>query len=231
VLHGQRVGGVEVLRLLAFALGVVVVVATALGLHSSARAQSGPSRVFDRTLLCTTLVQAGIRELDVNASSVVRGQVDYQGQKALPSAGLGTGGPVSSGPGQPSAGGVTLVSGRAGPARAEGGSYFAVAGTHCERSARRVPLSPRGLQGGRASPLGDSYECVPPRTILVRARAVFRTPTRLRLSRGSGSLSSGAAVREFSFAARTLSGKPLVYADVSETGKARLFTASSCVRD
>jgi hypothetical protein len=230
VLHGQRVGGVEVLRLLAIALGLVVG-ATALGLRSSAHAQSVPSRVFDRTLVCTTLVQAGIRELDVNASSVVRGQVDYQGQKALPSAGLGTGGPVSSGPGQPSAGGVTLVSGRAGPARAEGGSYFLVAGTHCQRSARRVPLLPSGLEGGQASPLGEAYECFPPRTILVRARAVFRSPTRLRISRESGSLWTSAAVREFSFAARTLSSKPLVYADVFDTGKARLFIAPNCVRD
>jgi hypothetical protein len=222
---------VEVVRVLAVALGVVVG-ATAFGVHSSARAQSGPSRVFDRTLLCTTLVQAGIRELDVYASSVVRGQVDYQGQKALPAARLGTGGPVSSGPGQPSAGGVTLVSGRAGSAREEGGSYFGVAGTHCKRSAMRVPLSPRGLEGGQASPLGsDAFECLPPRTILVRARAVFRSPTRLRIDRRSGSLGTSAALREFSFAARTLSGKPLVYAEVFDTGKARLFVARGCVAD
>jgi hypothetical protein len=222
---------VEIIRLFAVALGLVVA-AAAVGVHSSARAQSGPSRIFDRTLLCTTLVQAGIRELDVYAGSVVRGQVDYQGQKALPSAGLGTGGPVSSGPGQPSAGGVTLVAGSAGPARAEGGSYFLVAGRHCTTSTRRVPLSPRGLEGGQASPLGsDRFECFPPRTILVRARALFRSPTRLRIDRGSGSLSTSAAVREFSFAARTLSGKPLVYAEVFDTGKARLFVAPGCVAD
>jgi hypothetical protein len=231
VLHRQRVGGVEVLRPLAVALGLVVG-ATVFGFHSSARAQSGPSRVFDRTLLCTTLVQAGIRELDVYASSVVRGQLDYQGEKALPSASLGTGGPVSSGPGQPSAGGVTLVSGRAGPAREDGGSYFGVAGRHCKTSTRRVPLSPRGLEGGQASPLGsDRFECFPPRAILVRARAVFRSPTRLRIDRGSGFLSTSAPVREFAFAARTPSGKPLVYADVSDTGKARLFVARGCVAD
>jgi hypothetical protein len=34
--------------------------------------------------------------------------------------------------------------------------------------------------------------------------------------------------RHISEAVQTQSGKPLVFADVSESGKARLFTADSC---
>ena len=35
-------------------------------------------------------------------------------------------------------------------------------------------------------------------------------------------------VREAKLAVRTLAGKPLVYADLRESGKARLFTAKGC---
>jgi hypothetical protein len=38
-------------------------------------------------------------------------------------------------------------------------------------------------------------------------------------------------VREVAVAVRTTRGKPLVYASASEFGRARLFTAASCLPD
>jgi hypothetical protein len=38
-------------------------------------------------------------------------------------------------------------------------------------------------------------------------------------------------VREAKLAGRTLSGRPLVYAAVSQTGKSTLFTAKGCVAE
>jgi hypothetical protein len=201
-------------------------------LQPSAAAQSQPSRVIDRTLACSPLVHAGIRKLEVAATSTVPGQKDWRGRRVFPWARLATGGQQSSsGGGSPIVGGATLVAVQTGDAAAQGGSYFLLSAKQCRATSRRVALSLRGLDGGRASPLGsDGFECFPARTILVRARAVFRSPTRLRLDR-SGRLFTGAAVREASFAATTLSGKPIAYAEAFETGKARLFTAPSCVPD
>jgi hypothetical protein len=205
--------------------------AVGLQLGPSAAAQSEPSRVIDRTLVCSTLVHAGVRKIDVYAASTVPVQKDHLGRKVFPQVRLDTGGPQSSGPGSGViVGGATLVGAQTGEARSEGGSYFILSGKQCRASSRRVALSPRGLDGGRGSPLGETFECFPARRILVRTRAVFRSPTRLRRDR-SGQLHTGAALREASFAGTTLSGKPLVYAEAVESGKARLFTAGSCVRD
>jgi hypothetical protein len=151
---------VEIVRAFGISiLAVAAVAGTALGLQSSASAQSTPSRVFDRTLLCTTLVQAGVREIDVRVASVAPGQRDFDGQKALAAASLGTGGPTSSSPPGPVVGGATLVGARAGPARRSGGSYFLVSNKQCKPSGQRVSLSPRGLDGGPR--LFTAPSCVP----------------------------------------------------------------------
>ncbi len=182
-------------------------------------------------MVCATLVHAGIRKLVASAASTVRGQEDSLGRRVFPAASLDTGGPQSSSGGDsPIVGGATLVAGQTGHARREGGAYFIVGDRQCRPSSRRVPLSPRGLEGGRAGPFGDAFECFPARTILVRARAAFRSPTRLRRDR-HGRLVTTAALREVSFAARSVSGKPLVYAEASESGRARLFVARGCVPD
>jgi hypothetical protein len=218
-----------------FALGTSLVLGpAALGVDPDHRAAEGQARVkvVDQTLACTTLVQAGIRKVTVRAASTVPAQRDPQGRKVFPFAGLDTGGWQSSAGGNsPIVGGATLVSGSTGPSRSERGAYFILSRKQCKATSRRVALSPTGLHGGRASPFGDAYECFPGRTILVRARALFRTATRLRLDRINGRLVTEAALREVSFAARTLSGKPLVYAEASDSGKARLFVGQGCVRD
>ena len=96
----------------------------------------------------------------------------------------------------------------------------------CSSTRARVPLSPTGLRGGAAGQLGRILDCVAPRRILVRVRARLASGT---LRRSRGFLRTQATVTEAALAARTTSGRPLVYATVATSGSARLFTAAGCV--
>jgi hypothetical protein len=74
-------------------------------------------------------------------------------------------------------------------------------------------------------PLGDELECDVPRRVLLRIRAVLASRASLR---GREFESVHVPVREAKLAVRTVSGKPLAFATVSESGKATLFTARGC---
>jgi hypothetical protein len=63
----------------------------------------------------------------------------------------------------------------------------------------------------------------------VRVRAVLGSQTALRSFRGF--LRTTVPVREASLAVRTQSGKPLVYAQVFQSGKSLLFTSPTCFPD
>jgi hypothetical protein len=67
-----------------------------------------------------------------------------------------------------------------------------------------------------------------PRSILLRVRAAFSLPVNIRAR--DGVQSSEAPLRKGFLAIRTEQGKPLLYADVLESGRARLFVAPSCPR-
>jgi hypothetical protein len=68
----------------------------------------------------------------------------------------------------------------------------------------------------------------------MRIRGIFRAPTSLKLKRYSGGQSAlvaaGTVIRGY-VAARSQAGEPLAYAEVFDTGEARLFTARSCLED
>ena len=104
---------------------------------------------------------------------------------------------------------------------ASGGLSFEA--KRCSAVRRPVSFSRRGLVGGRASQLGDELNCRVSRKQLVRVRAVFRGPADLVLSKpgtfysAEGRMESG-----------RLDGTPLVYADVADSGAARLFAARGC---
>jgi len=99
----------------------------------------------------------------------------------------------------------------------------------CKRATSRVALSATGLFGGGASPFGEEFDCSTPRRFLVRVRAVLSSPASLRTRESF--LATKVAVREARLAVRTLTGKPLVYAETFGSGKARLFTAGGCFRE
>ena len=84
-----------------------------------------------------------------------------------------------------------------------------------------------GLVGGVASQLGDDFSCVVPKSMLVRIRAEFRNATELERDRSYTS-ANGRVVRG-QLAVTTLTGRPLVYGEVAESGTARLFTPKGCV--
>jgi hypothetical protein len=62
--------------------------------------------------------------------------------------------------------------------------------------------------------------------VLIRIRGEFRSPTSLQ--RGEF---TAAPLKSGYLAVRSEAGKPLVYAEVFDSGKARLFLAANCVRD
>jgi hypothetical protein len=112
------------------------------------------------------------------------------------------------------------------------GGGLSISLDQCTPVVATVPLTTRGLNGGLVDAYEDTYECFPTRRILVRTRAVFRRPTNLRFDRRGGrSLMAIARITKGDIAARTPSGRPILYAQVLESGKARLFTDADCVPD
>jgi hypothetical protein len=208
------------------ALGSAAVVA--LGPLPTAGAEPASSRIVDRTLSCAVGARAGVRSVTVHARTGLRDLDDRSKWKQLASlslrdsyssfASVAAGNPVAD-----------LAPGV--PARPERVT-MAVAPT-C-RAAERIPLSAKRLSRASASQLGDTYDCLAGMRVLVRVRGVFRSPTSLRLRRfvyGRTSLVAVGTVRHGYVAVRSAAGKPLAYAEVLESGKARVFTARSCVED
>jgi hypothetical protein len=197
-------------------LALACLAAAGLLLEPPARADVVAARVVDRTFLCST--SRAVRSVDVSARSGVRSSSAQW--KDLPSAWIDSGlfgadarlVTISAGTmGEFDRGGIVIHRGR------------------CARAAARVALSTRGLSGDSASQLGKTYDCRAPTRILVRIRMIFRSPTSLK-TRRFGYAAFGAAKAGY-LAVRTEAGKPLAYADVVDSGRARLFTARSCVPD
>jgi hypothetical protein len=204
---------------------VVAVLAALPALQPSASAEPAASRVIDRTLSCAVGARAGVRSVAVRAQTGTRHIEDRSKWKFLASAGVGD--PYASFAGV-SAGNPVADLAPGVPARPE--RLYVVAGRTC-KAAARIALSATGLACASASPLGDTYDCGPGSRVLVRVRGVFRSPTSLNLKRYSGRDSAGGSRHGSARVVRSSSGKPLAYAEVLESGNARLFTARSCVED
>jgi len=78
------------------------------------------------------------------------------------------------------------------------------------------------------SQLGDEYRCVVPKQVLVRVRASFRDSITLRLINRRSFYAADGRVERAQITVQTLAGKPLVYTDVADSGRARLFTGTGC---
>jgi nucleotide-binding universal stress UspA family protein len=105
-------------------------------------------------------------------------------------------------------------------------------GTHavnnplCRPTKARAALSPSGLQGGPLGPFDERKVCSVRPRVVVRVRAVLARPAVLQSYRKFARTT--VPVKEARFVVQTQSGKRLAYAEVFESGKARLFTAPSC---
>jgi hypothetical protein len=191
---------------------------------STSRATAAPAvRIIDRTLACTTGAQGGARVVFLRAQSAY-GQgatLEWLAQATVATPGQ----PNPSKPDyRPTLAGVTAGWPPPKPLTS-GGLGFE--GRRCKATRARVAFSRQGLTGGRAAQLGDEIQCVVPRSLLIRVRAVFREPVGLEVVQRS--YSAVGRIEQGQVAVRTTDGKPLVYADVSDSGRARLFTAKGCV--
>jgi hypothetical protein len=192
-------------------------------------AASVAARVIDRTFRCKLGVVAGTPKIEVSAAAGARANGRF---KWLAQASIITF-PENSLKEEDSLyiGGITA--GWPPPATLPGGGGMTISLDTCTPVVASVPLTTRGLTGGAVDAFEDTYECFPPsKTIFVRTRAVFRKPTNLRFSRRGGpSLGTVGRMTEGVITARTASGKPIFYAQIFESGKARLFTHPDCVPD
>jgi hypothetical protein len=193
--------------------------------HPAAGAQSAPSRIIDRTLVCS-IVQGNPREITVEAWSGTRKFGDRSQWQIRPNAsffdprataGYGT---------SRYQGAAAWVSAGWPPLDAEALTFS----PRCARSSANVPLSTKGLTGGSASPTSDRYDCVVPRQILVRVRGLFRSPTTLRLTTRYGNRlwRARGAIVDGVLAVRALDGGSIALATVASSGKARLVVGESC---
>jgi hypothetical protein len=186
------------------------------------------SRVIDRTLSCPVAARAAVRTVNVTATTGTRLREDASKWKILASAGArdSTGSFAGVSAGNPLA---DLEPGFPAPPF----RVYVAAGRRCTTVAR-MPFSRGGLAAERPSPLGSEYECLPGRRALVRVRAEFRAPTTLRQRRFAGGVvqlvATGTVLRG-QLAVRSATGRPLAYAEVDESGRARLFVARSCIPD
>jgi hypothetical protein len=193
--------------------------------------------VIDRTYSCATTLLGGIYELKNRAHAGIR---SGSGWSKLPYVVAGSGGwaaPVTGLPSAPSyslawiTAGVpsddTTVGGNGEVFSVRGGGTIGVNGNVCSPASAKVPLTSAGLHGGAVSPDWVALDCPVGKRVLVHIRASVEGSSALR-ERARIFLATNAPATQAKLAVRTPSGRPLSYADVSATGKARLFTAKGC---
>jgi hypothetical protein len=195
--------------------------------------------VIDRTYTCSTTFLGGLYELKNRAHAGIRGG---SGWLKLPYVVAGSGGwaaPVTGLPSAPSyslawiTAGVpsadTTVGGNGEVFSVRGGGTIGVNGSVCRPSSAKVELSGAGLRGGSVPKSWVAIDCTVSRRVLVRIRATVDGVDALR-ERARIFLATNAPAREAKLAVRTPAGKPLSYAEVSQTGTTKLFTAKGCMR-
>lgn len=217
------------MRAAGVAIAVVALALFVLGAGSAARAEGRATVTVDQTYVCAVFFRGGAYLVDSHAHAGTKragswARVPYAGVRSGVFSG-GTGNML-----------VWITAGKPTKDTVADQDYdifdVATSGTvgvrreGCRRTSGSVALGPSGLRGGAAAPLGAKYECFTPKQVVVRVRAVFSAPTVLRA--GQDFQAAHIPVREAKLAVRTLAGKQLVYAEVSESGKARLFAAKGC---
>ena len=85
------------------------------------------------------------------------------------------------------------------------------------------------MRGGPAGALGAAYDCAAPRRVIVRFRAVLAATGRLK--QGDDYFTVHVPILEAKLVVRTVAGKPIAYAEVGASGKAKLFVGRGCAAD
>jgi hypothetical protein len=203
----------------AVALAAVAITAVSAGAGSAA-----PASVVDRTYSCETTVTRGARTIEINASSALRkrGRLSSQGQIVVSS------GNDPSVPASPPA--LAAVVAGYPPPRSFPPGALGIAARRCEPTRAKVELTTRRLRGGVAPSYQtvEQTKCYAPRTVLVRVRADFARPVALKPTRDRSLFVAVSRLRKAEIAVRTPTGKPLVYAEILDSGRARVFVAPGC---
>lgn len=201
------------------ALAAAVLVALAAGSARDAVASTTATRIVDRTLLCRVGYSGGARLVILSARSAAR-----QGDKLewLAHASVSTpGNPVSRQNSEPTLAGVSAGWPPPPPFTSGGLGYD---NTRCGPTRVKVPLVPKGLAGGVANAFGEDLRCIVGKSVLVHVRATFRDPVVEEPNKAGDFVSALGRMTSGQIAVRTPAGKPLVYADVADGGRARLFS-------
>jgi hypothetical protein len=203
------------------ACAVLAATVAALAGHPAldASASTQATRVVDRTLLCRTGYAGGARLVLINARSAARqgDRLDWLAQAFVTT----PGNPLSKQNSQPTLAGVSAGWPPPPPFTSGGLGYD---NTRCGATRAKVLLSPRGLSGGVANAFGDELRCLVGKTVVVRLRATFRQPVVEEPNKAGDYINALGRVDSGQLAVRTPAGKPVMYADVADGGRARLFT-------
>jgi hypothetical protein len=198
----------------------------------------GASRLVDRTFICASQALGGLPEIEMRAHAGIREGRSKWRQLPFAVAYTGRSGYTTGAFGHLYYSFAWITAGVPSGATTVETEWFrktkppgtlAVNGIACKQTTSRVPLSAAGLTGGAASPFGDEFDCRIPSRILIRIRAVLSSRASLRSRRPF--LTTSVPVQEARLVVRTEVGKSLVYAEAFDTGKLRLFTATSCTRE
>jgi hypothetical protein len=221
--------------LAAGAASTVAILVLVIGTAARAETSSARAQVLDQTYSCAVFFRGGAYVLEARAQA---GTLRKGSWAKLPYAGIRSG--VFSGGGGPGNLLAWMTAGKPVATTMIDDAYDAfdvrtwgtvgVRREGCRRTSASIPLSVAGLTGGdRVTPLGSKSECFVPKQVIVRLRAVLVSSGSLRT--GEDFQTTHVPVREAELAARTVKGKPLVYAEVRDDGTARLFTAPGCSSD
>jgi hypothetical protein len=207
---------------------------------STGGAYSGVVTVIDRTLACNAVALGGIREVEARAHRGYRFGSEWQ---KLPYAVVSSGaegGGVGGRTIAPDNSLVWITAGKPSHLTTVDDEYltFPVMNsgtlglntTICNPAKKRIPLrTTTGLKSAGAISLLEEYDCPAPKVVYVRVRAVVPSQT---VPRRRGFFQAiSVPIQEAEFAVRTAAGKPLVYAQVLQSGRTRLFTAARCAPD
>jgi hypothetical protein len=209
-------------RVVLVATGVLVLVTA--WLLQPAGAEPSSSRVIERTLSCSTGLQAGVCEVFVDAQSGLRSSTKAKAWKWLPNVQLATPGEATG-----SQQWVLAVISAGGPLETSPtGGGLSVGVGRCKESRTKVPLAADGLERQTMRGYSQHWVCFVPRRVVIRVHGTFRSPTRLR-GNPFGYLSTlGATARSAEVAVATEARRPLLFATVDESGAARLSAAPAC---
>ena len=199
---------------------VLAVLGAAAVLVAAGAGSSAPSRIVDKTFVCTPIAYGGVRDLDVWASPP---RTDPWIIPAYLVARTGTTLPDTD---------LVFVRARAQGKIGWTTPYPGPAGVYahtrrCTPSRGAVPLSSKGLPGPPAGWF-SGVSCFLRGRVLVRVRALLAAPAEWRRA-DARFLAAQQRVEEASLAVRSeRTGEPLAFMHVDRAGKTRLWTAPRC---